>query len=122
MSNALILAIAMVLDAVIGEPDAVWKKLPHPAVLMGRAVGWADRMMNLGQGRVVTGALVVASLTLGAWLAGSLLARIGWPVEVLAAAVLLAQRSLVDELIAPGGEFELLLDEDDVIVARRIRP
>ena len=33
-----------------------------------------------------------------------------------------AQRSLVDELIAPGGEFELLLDEDDVIVARRIRP
>ena len=30
-----------------------------------------------------------------------------------------AQRELVDDLIAPGGEFEVLLDEDDILVARR---
>jgi hypothetical protein len=26
----------------------------------------------------------------------------------------------VDELIAPGGEFEVLLDEDEILVARRV--
>jgi uncharacterized membrane protein len=29
------------------------------------------------------------------------------------------QRELVDDLIAPGGEFEVLLDEDEILVARR---
>ncbi len=98
MSHALALLIALGLDATFGEPDALWKRLPHPAVAMGRAVGWADRMMNHGRGRVVTGAVVIGALTLLAWLAGDLLARIGWPVEVLVAAVLLAQRSLVDHV------------------------
>lgn len=32
------------------------------------------------------------------------------------------QRPLVDALVGPGGEFEVLLDRDDVLVARRIRP
>ena len=31
-----------------------------------------------------------------------------------------AQRDLLDGLVAPGGEFEVLLDESDVLVARRI--
>lgn len=33
-----------------------------------------------------------------------------------------AQRPLLDALVEPGGEFELLLDQDDVLVARRTRP
>jgi hypothetical protein len=31
-----------------------------------------------------------------------------------------AQRDLLDGLVAPGGEFEVLLDESDVLVARRV--
>ena len=38
MSTAAILALAMLLDAVLGEPEWLWRRLPHPAVLMGRMV------------------------------------------------------------------------------------
>ena len=118
MSHALALILALGLDAVFGEPDALWKRLPHPAVVMGRAVGWTDRMMNHGQGRVVTGGLALAALALGAWLAGSLLARIGWPAEVLAAAVLLAQRSLVDHVRAVAEALSLSTEDGRAAVAR----
>jgi uncharacterized membrane protein len=32
-----------------------------------------------------------------------------------------AEQPLVDSLIAPGGEFEVLFDQDDILVARRVR-
>ncbi|HCQ66285.1 MAG TPA: adenosylcobinamide-phosphate synthase [Rhodobacteraceae bacterium] len=118
MSHALALLLALGLDAVFGEPETVWKRLPHPAVLMGRAVGWVDRMMNHGQGRVVTGALAIAALTAAAWLVGSLLARIGWPVEVLGAAVLLAQRSLVDHVRAVADALSLSVADGRATVAK----
>ena len=75
---------------------------------MGRAVGWADRHDEPRQGpgghrRRWRSRLAGA----GAWLVGALLARIGWPVEVLAAAVLLAQRSLVDHVRAVADALHL---------------
>ncbi len=118
MSHALVLLIALGLDAAFGEPDVLWKRLPHPAVLMGRAVGWVDRMMNHGQGRVVTGAVAIGALTLLAWLVGALLARFGWPVEVLAAAVLLAQRSLVDHVRAVAEALSLSVEHGRAAVGR----
>ncbi len=118
MSHALALLIALALDAVFGEPDALWKRVPHPAVLMGRAVGWTDRMMNHGQGRVVTGAIAIGALTLLAWFAGSVLARLGWPIEVLVAAVLLAQRSLVDHVRAVAEALSLSIEDGRAAVAR----
>jgi len=118
MSHALILLLALALDAVIGEPEALWKRLPHPAVLMGRAVGWSDRMMNHGHGRVVTGALVIGALTLLAWGAGSVIAWFGWPVELLAAAVLLAQRSLVNHVRAVADALSLSLEDGRKAVAK----
>ena len=39
MSHAILLALAMLLDAALGEPRWLWDRLPHPAILMGRAVG-----------------------------------------------------------------------------------
>ena len=33
---------AMLLDAALGEPRWLWSRWPHPAVLMGRAVGWLE--------------------------------------------------------------------------------
>jgi len=118
MSHALALLLALGLDAVLGEPEALWKRLPHPAVLMGRAVDWADRMMNHGRGRVVTGGLALAGLALGAWLVGAVLARFGWPVEVLGAAILLAQRSLVDHVRAVADALSLSVEDGRAAVAR----
>ncbi|GGD36684.1 adenosylcobinamide-phosphate synthase CbiB [Sinisalibacter lacisalsi] len=118
MSLAVILALAMAIDALIGEPEPLWSRLPHPAVLMGKAVGWADRKMNHGKGRLVSGTLVLAGLVALAWIAGELIARLGWIAEAIAAAILLAQRSLVDHVRAVADALHLSLEDGRAAVAR----
>ncbi len=95
------LALAMLLDAVLGEPRWLWDRWPHPAVLMGRVIGACDRHLNSGSARRLKGALVVAGLVVVAGTLGLLVAAlpgVGPVAEVLIAAVLLAQRSLVDHV------------------------
>ena len=41
-----LLALALALDATLGEPKWLWSRAPHPAVLMGRAVGALDQRLN----------------------------------------------------------------------------
>ncbi len=106
MSLATALALALLLDGVFGEPEAIWRRVPHPAVLMGRAVDWADRRFNAGAHRRRNGALALAGLTLAALTLGRLITALpfGGLWEVLAAAILLAQKSLVQhvEAVARG--------------------
>ena len=45
---ALALACALLLDAVLGDPDWLWGRAPHPVVLMGRLIGWLDGVLNRG--------------------------------------------------------------------------
>ncbi|MDG4647061.1 adenosylcobinamide-phosphate synthase CbiB [Roseibacterium sp. SDUM158017] len=100
--HALLLLAALILDAIFGEPGFLWDRLPHPAVLMGRAVGWCDARFNRGGARRVRGVLVVAALSTAAIATGWALAALpGGPViEVVGAAILLAQKSLVDHVRA----------------------
>lgn len=44
--TAPILALALILDALFGEPDWLWRRLPHPAALMGRLIAALDRRFN----------------------------------------------------------------------------
>ena len=46
-----LLCLALLLDAILGEPDWLWRRIPHPAVLMGRAVGWCEARLNTGAHR-----------------------------------------------------------------------
>jgi adenosylcobinamide-phosphate synthase len=95
------LLIAMALDAVFGEPDEIWDRMPHPAVLMGRVVGWFDRSLNTGSPARGRGILACAVLVFGAYSLGETLAALPGPfAEILVAAILLAQRSLVDHVRA----------------------
>ncbi len=98
----MILALAMLLDAAFGEPDWLWSRLPHPAILMGRAVGGLDRHMNRGTHRRARGIAALAILLTGALATGWLVAAIpdGGALELLLAAILLAQRSLVEHVAA----------------------
>ena len=66
------LLLALLLDAALGEPRLLWDRLPHPAVLMGRAVAALDRRLNEGDGRRPKGVLAVALLVGGA-------GALGWP-------------------------------------------
>lgn len=100
---AAMLTIAMALDALLGEPEGLWRRLPHPAVLMGRAVAALDRRLNHGRLRRAAGVLAVLTLVVGAAALGAALAAIPWigdGLAVIGAAVLLAQRSLCDHVAA----------------------
>lgn len=94
------LILAMLLDAWAGEPRWLWSRLPHPAVLMGRLIGWADARFNQGAARRIKGLAVMTVLGLGALALGAALASLGPVVEVIVAAILIAQRSLVEHVQA----------------------
>lgn len=98
MTMAGLLIIAMVLDAILGEPKWLWQRVPHPAVLMGRVVGWLDERLNTGNGRKAKGLLALLLLILLGYLIGQILAVFGPIAEIATAAVLLAQRSLVQHV------------------------
>ncbi|WP_308915446.1 adenosylcobinamide-phosphate synthase CbiB [Jannaschia sp. LMIT008] len=97
----MLLAVALALDALLGEPDWLWRRLPHPVVLMGRAVSALDARWNRGRARRAKGVaaivLLVAGAGMAAWAAQVALGPVG---TVVAAAVLLAQRSLVQHVAA----------------------
>ena len=113
------LALALILDSLFGEPDRVWSRVPHPAVLMGRAVAWLDRSLNTGHGRRARGVVAVLALGAGAWLAGRVLAwdGFGGVFEVLGAAILLAHRSLIDHVRAVAEGLRTSLSEGRKAVA-----
>ncbi|MCF1708063.1 adenosylcobinamide-phosphate synthase CbiB [Tabrizicola sp. J26] len=111
---------AMLLDGALGEPRAIWSRLPHPAVLMGRAVGWADKAFNEGENRRRNGILTMAGLAVGAWALGKVIAELplGPLWQVLIAAILLAQRSLVEHVQAVADALRLSLNDGRRAVAR----
>ena len=111
------LVLALVLDAVMGEPRALWSRMPHPAVVMGRAVGWCDARFNNGDARRLRGAAVIVALAGAAGLTGLLLSVLGPVAEILVAAILLAQRSLVDHVIAVANGLRASLTEGRAAVA-----
>lgn len=100
MSGPVCLLLAALLDGVLGEPGWLWSRLPHPAVLMGRAVEALERRLNHGAGRRARGVLALVVLMAGAGALGWLLSLAGPVAEILVAAVLLAQRSLADHVAA----------------------
>ena len=94
------LVCAALLDAALGEPDWLWRKLPHPAVLMGRLIASLDRRFNDGPNRKFRGVLCVAFLIAVSGTLGWCLTLLGPVVEVVSAAILLAHRSLVQHVQA----------------------
>jgi adenosylcobinamide-phosphate synthase len=126
--TAPILALALVLDALLGEPDWLWRHLPHPAALMGRLIATLDRRFNRPPdaklaGLLMTIALVTFAGTLG-WLI-HLIPDYGL-LELLTVAILLAQRSLVDHVRAVATGLRRSLDDGKravaLIVGRDIAP
>jgi adenosylcobinamide-phosphate synthase len=109
--SATLLIPALLLDAALGEPKWLWDRYPHPAVLMGRAVGYADARLNHGSQRRAKGVLAMVLL-------GLIAATLGWlihlipdfgVIEVIVAAILLAQKSLVQHVSAVADALRLSL-------------
>ncbi|KIC35035.1 adenosylcobinamide-phosphate synthase CbiB [Leisingera sp. ANG-M7] len=117
MTTAGMLAVALLLDAVFGEPKWLWSRVTHPAVLMGRLVGFLDRKLNTGPSRRAKGVLAAAALVLAGFIAGKLLALPGTLVEILVAAILIAQRSLTEHVAAVANGLRRSLKEGRRAVA-----
>ena len=93
--------LAMILDAIFGEPKVLWDRFPHPAVLMGKSVAWIDNRFNQGQFRQDKGIAAFGTLAVAYMFGGWLLACLpGGLAEVIVGAILLAQQSLVDHVRA----------------------
>jgi adenosylcobinamide-phosphate synthase len=106
------LLLALILDAVLGEPRLLWDRVPHPAVLMGRAVDLLDRRLNRGTRRRARGVLALLLLAGGAGGLGLFLAGLpGHVAEVVVGAVLLAQRSLAEHVAAVAAGLRMSLAE-----------
>ncbi len=118
MSNLEIVLVALVLDALFGEPDWLWRKLPHPAALMGRAVGWFDQRLNTGANRRAKGIAALICLTAMAAFIAYLVSALpdqGFLATILTA-ILLAQHSLAAHTaaVARGLETSLPVGRDAV--------
>jgi adenosylcobinamide-phosphate synthase len=117
MSNASILILALLLDAALGEPKWLWDRIPHPAVLMGRAVGILDRHLNRNRYRLLAGFLALVLLMGGAYLLGAALSLLGDVVQIILAAILLAHRSLVQHVRAVADSLRVSLGDGRRAVA-----
>ncbi len=107
--HLLILVLALLLDRIIGDPDWLWSRVPHPVVLFGKVIGLFDRKFNLrhlpGMVRRRNGIMSIIALLFIAMVAGwavhGLLSFFGWLgilVEAFLAAIFLAQKSLADHV------------------------
>ena len=115
----MILPLAMLLDAALGEPRWLWSRLPHPAVLMGRLIGWCDQRFNAGESRRLKGIAVLVSLLAGAALLGIVITALPTALaDIILLAILLAQRSLVDHVQAVGDALRLSVGDGRRMVAR----
>lgn len=120
-----VLLAALVLDAVIGDPDWLWRRLPHPVVWIGNLIGAMDRHLNRpawsdrtrrAVGVVTLLLLLIISLVVGYALQRALLALPhGWIVLALLSSVLLAQNSLYTHVRAVA----VALERDGLAGGRR---
>lgn len=117
MSIPFLLVCAMCLDAAFGEPDWLWSRIRHPAVVIGNAIGWLDRRLNHGAARRAKGVCTLILLVVVALGVGWVLAQLGGVVEILVCAILLAQKSLVTHVRAVGDGLSASLSEGRAQVA-----
>jgi adenosylcobinamide-phosphate synthase len=111
-----ILSLALVLDALIGDPERIWQRVPHPVTVIGWLVASLDHILNRPDrspsARRRLGVLAILMVAI-------LAAAIGWGLQVLfaafpfgwigtvsVAAVMLAGRGLYDHVWAVASAFE----------------
>ncbi|KQV81777.1 adenosylcobinamide-phosphate synthase CbiB [Rhizobium sp. Root1220] len=113
--NLLVLVLALLLDRIVGDPDALWRRWPHPVELFGKAISRADTLFNrsdrTNQERRRNGVWTIVGLLVLSVLAGLLLhwffalfGLAGILLEVICVAIFMAQKSLADhvEAVAAG--------------------
>lgn len=112
----LLLLAALALDAAVGDPPALFQRVPHPVALLGKLIAALERGLNRAElsdgARRAGGIAAVLVVVASAAVVGVVLDRVaaawpwGWAIEIAAIAVLVAQRSLYDHVAAVARALE----------------
>ena len=118
---------ALAVDAALGDPPALYRKIPHPVAVMGRAITALELRLNDATAcdtqRLVRGGAVVLGVSLAAAGAGVLIGALssaapaGAAVEAIVASTLIAYRSLHDHVSAVTRGLQLGIGEARAAVA-----
>ena len=118
---------ALAVDAALGDPPALYRKVPHPVALMGRAIEILEARLNdagaSDRQRLARGGAAVLGVSLAAAGAGALIhalasaAPAGAAVEAIVASTLIAYRSLHDHVGAVTRGLQLGIGEARAAVA-----
>lgn len=106
----LLLLAALLIDALLGDPQILWRTIQHPVALIGGLIGWLDAKLNRehrsGLDRRLRGAAVALSLGAAAVAVGNEITVLrnttswGWAVEAVLIWTLIAQNSLFQHVQA----------------------
>lgn len=117
-SHARLALAALATEALVGYPDRLHRRLPHPVVGLGALIDAGERWLNrpnLSPRRRRAGGIATVVATTGvAALTGLAASRLLGPAPILAATLGLAQRSLRDHVAAVARS----LEADDLTDAR----
>ena len=107
---AFIMLLAFAFDVALGDPQWLYRVLPHPVALLGRLIDWLETRLNRtergARARFVRGAIVTAACILLAGALGLGIAFLcrgvtgGWLIEAAVASSLIAFRGLHDHVLA----------------------
>ncbi|WGF86997.1 adenosylcobinamide-phosphate synthase CbiB [Marinivivus vitaminiproducens] len=120
-ATCLALVLALVIDALLGEPAWLYTRVPHPVVAIGRLLGRLEaRLLDSGdtpearrvKGRQAT-LLTVGTAAVAGWGLHILCVHMpfGWWIEAALMSSLIAQRSLYQHVAAVARALALGLDE-----------
>ncbi len=106
IAPAVVLAAALIMDGLIGDPCWLWARVSHPVSMLGSVIGWADRRANQRNeaNRRWRGVLLLVVMVVAAGIAGTLIAWLtqstiwGWLLETAVVFSLIAQRDLYDHV------------------------
>lgn len=124
---AAVILLALLLDCTLGDPDWLYRWIPHPVAAMGRAIAWAEKILNrdpdaqalsLRQGRIFLLICAFCAIALGLFLAILCgFKPIGWILEAFLASSLLAGRSLYRHVGAVADGLDIDLQKGRAAVA-----
>ncbi len=111
-----LLTLAIILDAIIGDPDSLWKRVPHPVVLFGRVISffeekrddWDLEALGTKQGQapgfvaglVLLAAFAVLCISVSVvvdWMS-AISVLLSWGMELIIVTTLIAQKSLYEHV------------------------
>ena len=106
---------ALLLDAMLGDLPAIFRRVPHPVALLGRMIDRLDSRLNRPErpaaDRQTRGAFALLAVTGVAAAVGWAVSLFGWLPTLLLAFLLVAQRGLHDHVAAVAAGLDSGLEQ-----------